>query len=189
MYRILLVADERTVEAAFQNDTVNLGSHWQPPAAASGESSSRLEAKKADLVAHWESYPLTTARDVTRWAREMRSQPGNEEAEGSVVSQSTVMNHQDSDPSFGNVMAMQPLDPSQSFSPPLEGQASYQDPTIYDGRSGTMQAPMLPGNQLGDPDLGEDHSTFPPTQPDNQFQDTGQQGFDLPIEFKKRFLW
>lgn len=75
LLRLLLVADETTITAAFSNSSDFMGEATCLPSTNVHDMPGSVEVKKAALATHWDQFPLRTAEEVKCWAREVLRSP------------------------------------------------------------------------------------------------------------------
>lgn len=191
---MLLVADDKTVEAAFHEDPVWLRSRWQP---TSSESSSKPEAKKVGLSAHWNAFPLKTAHDARRWAREMSSHPADV-LDGVVhTSKTTIEGCRDEIGSSGEnleeVQRTHLLDSAPPFGSTSEDQQILHNPLPDDEDGfGAAANPARLGEAISQYEvrrLADQRNASPTAQADTPDVGEEQRGFELSADFRKQFLW
>lgn len=179
LLRLLLVADNETVEAAFQE------SHEQ------AKSECRSEANKTHLVAQWEAFPLQTAQEAKRWANEMSASSTTKHAEYRTGSQSTA-SAQLSKTVVTDVQRTQsPNLALLSTATPVQNvSTNFAVPDAIS--QGISLLPELPESTLSFlrvAEIRDETTIFSIPGGSTQIDKHSQERFDLPLGFKKQFLW
>lgn len=164
LLRLLSVVSVETLESAFDNNPgLNI---------TDGPSESRTE--KAELAAHWDQFPLSSAHDIMRWANEQdnfrNSLLGAESGlslrlDEQITAPLTVPVYQGG---TGSIEELLPTNNTTAAT--LRTQFAQNSPNFVQNIRGLYNATGLIAENSEDSDPGDDT-------------------FDLPQQFKEKYLW
>ncbi|KAH8174491.1 fungal zn(2)-Cys(6) binuclear cluster domain-containing protein [Sarocladium implicatum] len=182
LYKILAVTEYALLDQAFEADIPNLSSLQHFRNLNTGEAGSRPDANKADLIAHWEAFPLTNTRDVRRWAADIKSRSSEwaDGAESRVRLSRTRL--RDVGPSTGNIETEDSPGASEARAPTAEDSSSARSHHQEPGSASSISS----GNLAMSGDNGHGLNT---AQAADSAQGTQQSGLNLPVEFQRQFVW
>lgn len=163
LLRLLSVVSVATLESAFDN---NPGLNM-----ADGQSESRTD--KAELAAHWDQFPLSSAHDIMKWANEQENfrnlllQAGSGlplRLDEQISAPLTIPVYQGQTGNIGELL------PTNNTTATLRTQFAQNSPNfVQNVRGGYNTAGLIVEN--------------------SQDSDPGDDTFDLPQQFKEKYLW
>jgi hypothetical protein len=171
LLRLLSVADETTIVAAFGNENGSgiMDDSLHYSYRVNHDMPGSAEVKKATLTAHWDQFPLRTADEVKRWAQEL------------LKSSAVTASSEDS----RGLMSISVADDAMSGSGAGIGDMEIQGHGEPSGRELEAGVAYLDQQPQTSPALGHD-----PTPTGSRLHSQEQEGsLKLSQEFKQQYLW
>ncbi|KAL1874748.1 hypothetical protein VTK73DRAFT_225 [Phialemonium thermophilum] len=209
LLRLLAVSDEERLALAFRPDSEPVVTLPRVQSVASADAGSRAEVSKADLLAHWEQFPLTNLDEIRHWAKEALQAPlasslrqesfeqagdvdiagGSAQAEG--VPRQQVYSHT-------QLMPL-PVDQGIHASTPSpvhsQNEAVHFQEAAMPAAMPTWQPAVTYPQQQASPARQEGHTNMQSAEQPATMQaqtkdwEEGEESLFLPLEFKQQYLW
>ena len=187
LYRILRVSDETVLYQAFQENSASPLALRESRPSDSGDVSQPVETNKAEVIAHWESFPLTTPHDLVRWLADVESRSQRKADQRESHPQPPLKGLQAA--RVESVSSIEAEDPRQT---PQRRRSSARYPSSYSTdsihRAGAL-APALSDSNARATGSDRNRGTLGSMASTCNAEDKQPGGLDLPLDFRRQFVW